>query len=109
MEIIVPEIEEIVNFYMPELVEDIARETGFVQRESKLGGVEFLGLMTEGLYSQPDASLNQMVAMIKDINPAVEISASGLHQRINESGVEFLERMLSESVSEKSSWCKSIS
>lgn len=95
MEVIIPEIEEIVNFYTPELIEEISRETGFVQRESKLGGVEFLGVMTQGMYAQPDASLNQMVAMIKDINPEVEISASGLHQRINESGVAFLEQMLS--------------
>lgn len=98
MEIIVPEIEEIVNFYTPELVEEIARETGFVQRESKLGGVEFLGVMTQGLYARADASLNQMAAMIKDINPEAEISAPGLHQRINESGVAFLEKMLSKAL-----------
>ena len=38
MTTIIPEIAEIVNFYSPELTEVIARETGFVQRESKLGG-----------------------------------------------------------------------
>ena len=41
MEIIIPEIDEIVNFYSPKLVEKIARETGFVQRASKLGGMEW--------------------------------------------------------------------
>lgn len=97
-EIIIPEIEEIVKICTPELVEEIARETGFVQRRSNLSGMEFLGVMTEGLYSQPDATLNQMVAMIKDINPEVKISAPGLHQRINESGVAFLEKMLSEAL-----------
>ena len=51
MQTIIPEISEIVNFYSPELIEQIARETGFVQRESKLGGVEFLALMTQGLYA----------------------------------------------------------
>ena len=69
MERIIPEIDEIVNFYSPELIEEIARETGFVQRESKLGGTEFLALMTQGLYAQPDATLNQMSGMLKDINP----------------------------------------
>ncbi|MFC1717427.1 hypothetical protein ACFL6S_27450 [Candidatus Poribacteria bacterium] len=39
METIIPEIDEIVNFYSPELIEQIARETRFVQRESKLGGM----------------------------------------------------------------------
>ena len=44
MATIIPEIDEIVNFYSPERIEKIARETGFVQRESKLGGMEFLAL-----------------------------------------------------------------
>ena len=39
------------------VVEEIARETGFVQRESKLGRIEFLGAMVKGLYVRPDASL----------------------------------------------------
>ncbi len=33
---IIPEIDEIVNFYSPAAVSEIARESGFVQRESKL-------------------------------------------------------------------------
>jgi hypothetical protein len=41
MDTMIPEVDEIVNFHSSELVEGIARETGFVQRESKLGGVEF--------------------------------------------------------------------
>ena len=98
MEIIVPEIDEIVNFYSAGVVEEIARETGFVQRESKLGGIEFLGIMTQGLYSRPDATLDQMVAMGKDINKELEISPEGLHQRINHSGVEFLKKMLSKAM-----------
>ena len=98
METIVSEIDEIVKFYSPELVEEIARETGFVQRESKLGGIEYLGIMTQGLYSRPDASLSQLVAMLKDINPHLEISPGGLHQRINQSGVEFLKKMLSKAM-----------
>lgn len=98
MDIMVPEIDEIVNFYTPETLERIARETGFVERESKFGGTEFLGIMTVGLFSKPDASLTQMAAMAKDINPESEISAPGLHQRINGSGVEYLKRLLSEAL-----------
>ncbi len=98
METIVPEIAEIVNFYSPELIEQIARETGFVQRESKLGGMEFLVLMTQGLYAHPDATLNQMSGMLKDINPQLEISGPGLQQRIVGSGGKFLMEMLSEAL-----------
>ncbi len=98
METIVPEIDEIVNFYSPEAVSEIARDTGFVQRDSKLGGIEFLGIMTQGLYSRPDASLSQLVAMLKDIKPQLEISPEGLHQRICQSGVEFLKSILSKAL-----------
>jgi len=99
MKIIIPEIEEIVNFYTPEVVEQIARETSFVQRESKFGGMEFMGIMTEGLFAQPDATLNQMAAMAKEINPTLEISGPGIHQRIDETGVEFLKILLKEALS----------
>jgi len=95
MERIIPEIEDIVNFYTPEAIEKIAKETGFVQRESKLGGMEFLGLMTQGLYAHPNASLNQMSGMLKDINPKLQISGPGIHQRIVGTGRDFLKRMLS--------------
>ena len=65
MKTIVPEIVEIVNFYSPGVLEEIARDTGFVQMESKLGGIEFLGIMTQGLYSRPDATLDQMVLLTR--------------------------------------------
>jgi len=84
--------------FTPELVEQIAKDLDFVQRESTLGGIEFLALMTYGLFSQPDSTLNQMAAMLKDINEQLEITASGIHQRINESGVKFLQKMLSKAL-----------
>ena len=92
---IIPEIDEIVNFYKTETIEQIARETGFTQRKSKFGGVEFLGIMTAGLFAESDASLGRMSAMAKDINPDLEISGPGIHQRIDETGVRFLKRLLS--------------
>ncbi len=98
MERIIPEIDKIVNFYSPALIEQIARETGFVQRESKLGGMEFLALMTQGLYAQPDATLEQMCGMLKDVEPELEISGSGLQQRIVGSGGEFLMEMMSKAL-----------
>jgi len=95
MNMIIPEIDEIVNFYNAEMVEQIARETGFVQRKSGFGGIEFLGIMTAGLFAEPDASLGRMCGMVKDITPGLEISESGIHQRICEAGVEFLKNILS--------------
>ncbi len=60
--------------------------------------MEFLALMTQGLYAQPEATLNQMSGMLKDINPQLEISGPGLQQRIVGSGREFLKEMLSEAL-----------
>ena len=97
-QLIIPEINEIVNFYTPELVEKIAKQTDFVQRESRLGGIEFLGIMTQGLFCFPDASLSQMSAMAKDINPELEISKQGFDERINEFGVSFLKSMFSKAL-----------
>jgi len=97
-QLIIPEINEIVNFYTPELVEKIAKQTDFVQRESRLGGIEFLGVMTQGLFCFPDASLSQMSAMAKDINPELEISKQGFDERINEFGVSFLKSMFSKAL-----------
>jgi hypothetical protein len=82
----------------PEVIEEIALETGFVQRRSMLGGKEFLGVMTQGLFAKPDASLGQMSALIKNINPDVRISKQGLNDRINEYAVAFLKRMLSKAL-----------
>lgn len=98
MSMIVPEIDEIVNFYNAEVLEEIARETGFIQRDSKFGGLEFLGIMTAGLFSEPDANLSCMCGMAKDITPGLEISEPGIHQRINEAGVEFLKKLLSKAL-----------
>ena len=95
---IIPEIDEIVKFYSPETIEQIARETGFVQRESKFGGTEFLGIMTAGLFSEPDASLARMAAMAKDITPDVKISGPGIHQRIDVTGVALLKKLLAKAL-----------
>ena len=67
-ETIIPEIDEIVNFFTPELVEQIAKDLCFVQRESTLGGIEFLGLMTYGLFSQPDARTRCQQCLKTSIN-----------------------------------------
>ena len=74
MKTIIPEIEDIVNFYTSETVGEMARETGFVQREPKLNGTAFLCMMTQGLYHQPDATLTQLVSMGKDMNCSLEVS-----------------------------------
>ena len=65
MRTIVPEIDEIVNFYSSEIVAEIARETGFVQRESKLIGVEFLkNILSKALEPSVSSLVDESVPKI---------------------------------------------
>ena len=54
--------------------------------------------MTAGLFAEPDASLGRMCGMAKDITPGLEISESGIHQRICPAGAEFLKKLLSKAL-----------
>ena len=53
MQTMIPEIDEIVNFYSPERIGEIDRETGFIQRESSLSR----------------CNTDQRSGMLKDTNP----------------------------------------
>ena len=80
-------------FFSDEDIEMIARETGFVQRRSRLGGRGFLKAIVFGFMEQPKASLNQLAEVCQD--GAVQISPQGIDQRINSQSVVFLQRVFS--------------
>ena len=82
--------DETAKFTGPE-VEVIARETGFVQRESSVDGMAFLQALTFGFLEKEDLSLNDLAQICADMG--VEITAQGLDQRITEKAVVFLEAM----------------
>ena len=48
-ELIIPSLQQIVNFFKEETVDQIAKETGFSNRKRKLSPIIFLGLFTFGL------------------------------------------------------------
>lgn len=90
------QIGEITKFFSSEQIEEIARLTGFVQRESKLTGTIFLSIFTIGMNLYEKPSLTQLLGLLKILIPDFEISREGFHQRINESAVTFFEFMLSQ-------------
>lgn len=90
----IPEVDEIIQFFSEETIETMAKETKFVQRESKFTGSVFVALFTHGLLSQPDASLNQLCSMAKKWDKNLSITPEGIHQRINPNGVHLLKTLL---------------
>ena len=88
-------IKEISRFFNEETARAKARETGFVQRESKLTGHLFLTVFTFGMSLYGTPTLNQLVGLLNLVAPELEISREGLHQRINDQAVRFFEEMLS--------------
>ena len=85
---------------MRELLETIAAEEGkksqFVQRESKMTASCFSQTMILGSLEAGDKTLTEYAQISADLG--VEISASGLNQRLNEAGVELLKSILGKSI-----------
>lgn len=97
-------LEEIINqdaqafetYFHDSQVEQIARDTKFVQRESKLTGLVFIKALTFGFTKYPRATLNQLCQFCLDLG--VELSTQGLDQRINPKAVLFVQKMLERSL-----------
>lgn len=78
--------------FLDSIAQTMSRETGFVQRTSKLTGATFLQTLVLGWLNRPNASLNQLVQISADLG--VQISEAGLQQRINPAAVGFLQALL---------------
>jgi len=70
----------------------LSRESGFVQRQSKMTGACFVQTLVLGGLADPQAGLNQLVQVSRDLG--VDITTSGLQQRFNQQAVKFLEQMV---------------
>lgn len=87
---------QVMQHMLEEVAEEFSRETGFVQRRSKMNGKVFAQTMIMGWLDNPEATLNELVQGSRQLG--VEISESGLQQRINAPAVEFLKRLFVHSV-----------
>jgi hypothetical protein len=86
---------EVSQFFNERLTEELARETNFVQRESKLTGHLFLTVFTFGMSIFGTPSLSDLVGLLNLVVPELDLSRQGLHDRITEEAVAFFEKMLS--------------
>jgi len=91
---------QIARLFAKETVETTARETKFVQRESKLTGHIFLITYTFAMSIYANPTLEQLTALLDQVLDRFdeEISRVSLHQRINEYAVQFFEAMLAQAI-----------
>lgn len=80
-------------FFTPEELDKIARDTGFVQRESKLGGALFLDLIVFNSENLKTQSLNDLSVLFQEEHD-VTITKQSLHERFNQSAVTFLKEVM---------------
>src|SRR5258707_2182036 len=94
----VPQIKEILQRVLGPRADELARETGFVQRRRKLSGASF----AQGLVFACLAKQNPTGEEVRELltRKEVEISDSGLSQHLQERAATLLRRLLDELGSE---------
>lgn len=88
-------VKEISLFFNQEQIEQLARESGFVERESKLTGLLFLSLFVFGVSMYGNPTLEQLIGLLNTYMKDLTLSRPGLHLRITEQAEAFFERVLS--------------
>ena len=88
-------IKDLSNFFNKEKIEEIAKETNFVERESKVTGLLFLSILVFGTSMYGNPTLEQLIGLLNVYVKEIDLSRPGLHQRINDEAVAFFERVLS--------------
>ena len=91
-------LKQATHFFDKGEIEAIAKETEFVERDSKLTGHIFLSIFMFGVNIYGNPSLEQLIGLFKLYLPDITISRQGLHERINEEAVEFFKRILALSI-----------
>ena len=86
------QISQVLQTVLEKESEGAGRETAFVQRQSKVSAARFVQMMVLGTLERADASLTDLVEMGEELG--VQVSASGLNQRIDDEAVALLKRVL---------------
>lgn len=81
------------HFFSTDELNDLARETMFVQREAKIDGSTFFNLIVFNSESLKFQSLNDLTTSLKDEN-GIDISKQSLHDRFNNYALLFLKEAL---------------
>jgi hypothetical protein len=91
-------IKDINSFFENDNIEKAARETRFVQRESKLTGHLFLIVFVFAMSVFETPTLEQLIGLLDLVEPELEITREGFHQRINDCAVKFFEFLLAQAI-----------
>ena len=82
------------EFFSAEHIEAAARQTGFVQRTSKITGPIFLALVTFGVWGDAKTTLAQLAAKVAQLSQHVAVSPEAIYQRMNKRALAFLQELI---------------
>ena len=91
------ELSEELHCLLTTTANQVACETGFVQRASKLTGAHFAQALVLGWLNNPAATLQQLAQMAGTVG--VPISPQGIDQRFSATAATFLQRLVEAAVS----------
>jgi hypothetical protein len=94
----IPRLAESLQRVLGQRADEIGRETGFVQRESKVGGAEFSQIMVFGWMAKPEGSLSELSQTAASLG--VQVSPQGIDERFSAASAELMRRLLLEAVGE---------
>ena len=87
-------LTRLTDFFSAEHLEAVARQTGFVQRTSKITGRIFLALVTFGVWSDAKTTLAQLAAKVPPLSQHVTVSPEAMYQRMNKRALAFLQELI---------------
>ena len=88
----IPQLAESLQHILEEDARELARETGFIERERAFNGADFAQGLILGWLQQPDERLEGFTQLLQ--RREVSITASGLSQRFTEEAALFMQRLL---------------
>ena len=87
-------LTRLTDFFSAEHLEAVARQTGFVQRTSKITGRIFLALVTFGVWSDARQAPAQLAAKVPPLSQHVTVSPEAMYQRMNKRALAFLQELI---------------
>lgn len=92
----IPEVTAVLQTVLTDGARHAGRASGFVQRQSKLGGAELTQTLVFGWLAHPQASLEELAQTAAALG--VSISAQGLDQRLGAAAAACLQQVVAEAV-----------
>lgn len=88
---------EQLQIFFGAMAEEIGQRSGFVQRQSKMTAMGFVQTLVLGWLSNPTAALSELIQVSAEMG--ISISEAGLHQRMNDRAVTFLQALFQQGLS----------